>query len=80
MANAYGKLPMAFEPNQGQTDPQVRYLSHGTGYELFLTNQEAVLTLQQRQAAGAKADKGSALWQRPKTAQRGEDFRSSRAV
>src|SRR5580658_8554376 len=41
-ANAYGKLPMAFEPNQGQTDAQVRYLSHGTGYGLFLTNQEAV--------------------------------------
>ena len=60
VANAYGKLPMAFEPNQGQTDPRVRYLSHGTGYELFLTNQEAVLTLQQHQAAG-KADSSAAL-------------------
>lgn len=65
--NAYGKLPMAFEPNQGQADPRVRYLSHGTGYGLFLTNQEAVLTLQQRQAAGAKADNSALLASRRKT-------------
>ena len=52
---------MAFEPNQGQADPRVRYLSHGTGYGLFLTNQEAVLTLQQHEAVGAKANKGAGL-------------------
>src|SRR5579871_3521475 len=41
----YGRLPLAFEPNQGQTDPQVQYLAHGQGYSLFLTSQEAVLVL-----------------------------------
>lgn len=41
----YGQLPLAFEPNQGQTDPQVQYLAHGRGYSLFLTSQEAVLEL-----------------------------------
>src|SRR5437879_13862739 len=42
---AYGKLPLSFEENQGQTAREVRYVSHGSGYELFLTPQEAVLTL-----------------------------------
>ncbi len=34
---AYGKLPLIFETNQGQTDPQVKFLSRGSGYTLFLT-------------------------------------------
>ncbi len=41
----YGQLPLAFEPNQGQEDPQVKFLSHGGGYSLFLTGTEAVLLL-----------------------------------
>src|SRR5882762_4907066 len=45
-SEAYGKLPLSFEENQGQTAPEVRYVSHGSGgYELFLTPQEAVLAL-----------------------------------
>jgi hypothetical protein len=43
----YGKLPLAFEANQGQTASDVRFLSRGNGYTLFLTGQEAVLTLRQ---------------------------------
>jgi hypothetical protein len=45
VAAAYGKLPLSFEVNQGQTDPCVKFLSHGSGYSLFLTNTEAVLSL-----------------------------------
>src|SRR5258708_3842633 len=41
----YGKLPLAFEANQGQTDPQVKFISRGAGYNLFLTATEAVLTV-----------------------------------
>src|SRR5437899_5727182 len=41
----YGKLPLSFEANQGQADPQVKFLSRGRGYTLFLTSTEAVLTL-----------------------------------
>jgi uncharacterized repeat protein (TIGR01451 family) len=37
---------MAFEPNQGQTDRQVQFLSHGHGYSIFLTAGEAVLEAQ----------------------------------
>jgi hypothetical protein len=44
-AEAYGKLPLRFEENQGQTNNAVRYVSHGSGYELFLTPQDAVLAL-----------------------------------
>src|SRR5689334_22226537 len=42
---AYGKLPLSFEVNQGQTNKQVKFLSRGAGYALFLTPSEAVLTL-----------------------------------
>jgi hypothetical protein len=41
----YGRLPLAFEANQGQADPQVKFVSRGAGYNLFLTPTEAVLTL-----------------------------------
>src|SRR5580692_4746256 len=58
VANGYGKLPLAFEANQGQTAPEVRYLAHGQSYQLFLTNQEAVLTLRQPATSGAKSSKG----------------------
>jgi len=45
LVGQYGKLPMAFEANQGQSDPRVRFLARGSGYELFLTPDEAVLEL-----------------------------------
>jgi len=41
----YGRLPIAFEPNQSQVDPKVKFVSRGAGYNLFLTNTEAVLAL-----------------------------------
>lgn len=41
----FSSLPVAFEPNLGQTDPQVKYLARGNGYTLFLTSSEAVLSL-----------------------------------
>jgi Beta-propeller repeat len=40
-------LPLFFEPNQGQTAPQVKFVARGAGYGLFLTADEAVLKLQQ---------------------------------
>jgi hypothetical protein len=43
---AYGKLPLAFEANHGQTNSRVKFLSRGPGYTLFLTSTEAVLALQ----------------------------------
>src|SRR5271163_3607417 len=45
VAAAYGKLPLTFEPNQGQDDHRVRFSSRGQGYSLFLTDSGAVLSL-----------------------------------
>ncbi len=42
---AYADLPLSFEPNQGQSDAQVKFVSRGRGYILFLTSTEAVLVL-----------------------------------
>jgi hypothetical protein len=49
----FGRIPLSFEANQGQTDPQVQYLARGPGYTLFLTATEAVLALNR---AGPAAD------------------------
>ena len=38
-------LPLSFESNRGQADGQVRFLSRGSRYTLFLTGNEAVLAL-----------------------------------
>ena len=47
IAQSFATLPLAFEPNRGQTDPQVRYLARGSDYALFLTGDEAVLALKE---------------------------------
>jgi hypothetical protein len=41
----YGNLPLAFEPNMGQTDPQVLFVSRSQGMTVFLTASEAVMSL-----------------------------------
>src|SRR5580704_7309788 len=38
-------VQMAFEANEGQTDARVHYVAHGDGYTLFLTSDEAVISL-----------------------------------
>src|SRR5437660_872176 len=47
---AYGKLPLSFEANKGQTDPQVKFLARGRGYTLFLSPDEAVFVLRKAKA------------------------------
>ncbi|MGH9433410.1 MAG: SBBP repeat-containing protein, partial [Terriglobia bacterium] len=55
----YGKLPLAFEANLGQTDPQVKFLARGSGYTLFLTGDGAVLALRQAEGGKRKAQSGN---------------------
>jgi hypothetical protein len=43
LSEAYGNRPLSFEANRGQTDSQVKFLSRGNGYDLYLTPAEAVL-------------------------------------
>ena len=45
---SYGKLPLSFEVNRGQSDERVKFLARGQGYSLFLTPTEAVLSLRDR--------------------------------
>jgi hypothetical protein len=47
----FGARPLAFEENRGQTDSRVRFLSRGDGYGLFLTLDEAVLSLHEGNSA-----------------------------
>jgi hypothetical protein len=44
-AAAYGQLPLGFEPNLGQTSPQVQWLARGPEYTLFLAGHDAILQL-----------------------------------
>jgi uncharacterized repeat protein (TIGR01451 family) len=44
-ADAFGRLPLSFELNQGQTDSRVKFLAHGQGYGVFLTDNGAVFSL-----------------------------------
>ncbi len=56
----YGQIPLSFEVNQGQTAAQVDFLSRGSGYALFLTPTETVLSLQKSApAAGDGAEDSS---------------------
>jgi beta-propeller repeat-containing protein len=44
IAAAFRRMPLSFEPNVGQSDPQVRFLVRGPDYTLFLTaSAEAVV-------------------------------------
>ena len=50
IAQRFGELPLSFEINNGQTDSAVKFVSHGPGYDLFLTANEAVLSLRKPKA------------------------------
>src|SRR6267154_3700134 len=45
LSESYGRLPLQFEANRGQTDKHVHFLSRGPGYSLYLTAGETVLVL-----------------------------------
>ncbi len=45
LVKSYGRLPLTFEPNRGQADDSVKFVSRGAGYALLLKSTEAVLQL-----------------------------------
>jgi uncharacterized protein (TIGR03437 family) len=45
LSRDYGNLPLAFEPNVGQTDARVRFLARGGGMMAFFTDTETVMAL-----------------------------------
>ncbi len=44
-ADDFGKVPLNFEPNQGQADAGVQFLAHGSGYTLLLSHEKVTLEL-----------------------------------
>ncbi len=57
----YGQLPLIFETNDGQSDPDVKFLARGIGYGLFLTADEAVLELRHSGASNRHVTKTSSV-------------------
>ncbi|HSE57791.1 MAG TPA: hypothetical protein VLA99_03735, partial [Nitrospiraceae bacterium] len=54
LVTGFGKLPLSFEANQGQTDAQVKFLARGRGYTLFLLPTGAALALTNPAGSDAK--------------------------
>ena len=50
VATEFGRLPLSFERNEGQTNSKVRFLTHTADNTLFLTPSEAVFTMPMRPA------------------------------
>ena len=48
-------VPLSFEPNQGQADAAVQFLSRGSGYAIFLDPGEVVLHLERQRPASPSA-------------------------
>src|SRR5581483_3825427 len=56
----YGRLPLTFEANQGQTAPQVKFISRGPGYRAYLTADGMVLSLRSSAVNSATPDRSRA--------------------
>lgn len=44
-ASSYGKMPLMFEQNQGQTDSSVKFISRVSGYTVYLTETGATFSV-----------------------------------
>ena len=69
----YGRLPLSFEANQGQTADQARFLAQGPGYRVFLTPTETVFALSKPNQVSPGASAAARLQgrqQKPETLQR----------
>ena len=56
--DSYGKLPLTFEVNEGQTDARVKFVSRRGESAFFLTADEAVLTLRESMAKTVQVSSG----------------------
>ncbi len=58
--------PLAFEPNRGQAEPSVRFLTDGPGYRISLTSTAAILSLRSRGRDADLADRARPLQPGPR--------------
>ena len=63
-------LPLAFEANQGQTDPQVKYTARGNGYSVFLTANDAVFAITSAKHPAAQPSRTADTHSRPQTTEK----------
>jgi hypothetical protein len=56
---SFGALPLAFEANQGQTNPKVKYIARGSGYTAFLTADETVFAMDPHTTNALSGKQGS---------------------
>jgi hypothetical protein len=61
----YNELPLSFEANQGQTDPQVDFFTHAGGASVFLTSTAAVFSIAQPPSVAASARRDFAGFRGP---------------
>jgi uncharacterized repeat protein (TIGR01451 family) len=52
---SFGRLPLAFEPNVGQTDARVRFLARGGGMTAFFSDTETAMVLSRAERRDPKA-------------------------
>ncbi len=55
-AQVYGRIPLSFELNQGQTHESVKFLTRSAGHAVFLTPRETVLALRNPKHKSARED------------------------
>ena len=55
----FGKLPLSFEANAGQTDTSVKYMTHASGGTMYFTPAEVVLALQSAQPNSKRQPPGA---------------------
>lgn len=57
----FAALPLAFEQNAGQIDPQVKFTARANGYTLFLTNRDAVFSFRTKSSRGDAAQRSTSF-------------------
>jgi hypothetical protein len=63
-------LPLAFEANQGQTDPQVKYTARGNGYSVFLTANDTVFAITSAKHPGARPSRIPGMHSQPQATEK----------
>jgi hypothetical protein len=58
VAQQYAALPLAFEPNVGQTTASVDSIARGPGYAVYVSNGEMLIALQPRTKNGTEPARG----------------------
>lgn len=54
IARQYSRLPLSFEPNKGQASGSAKFVAHGNGFSISLSEDETLLLLPGKPPAGAK--------------------------